>query len=98
MPRLAPLPRAFGHDCVSVQKLGWGGLTNGALLRKAEQDFDVFITGDRNLIFQQQLSNLDIAVCVLHTESTQLRHTLQVMPRVLDALTTIKPGEVIEIA
>jgi predicted nuclease of predicted toxin-antitoxin system len=71
-----------GHDCVSVQKLGWGGLTNGALLRKAEQDFDVFITGDRNLIFQQQLSNLDIAVCVLHTESTQLRHTLQLMPRV----------------
>ncbi len=49
-----------GHACVSVQKLGWDGLTNGTLLRKAEQDFDVFITGDRNIIFQQQLFNLDI--------------------------------------
>jgi predicted nuclease of predicted toxin-antitoxin system len=71
-----------GHDCVSVQKQGWGGLTNGALLRNAEQDFEVFITGDRNLIFQQQLSNLNIAVLVLHAESTQLRHTIQLMPRV----------------
>ncbi len=53
-----------GHDCVSVQKLGWDGLTNGALLRKAEQEFDVFLTGDRNLMFQQQLSTLDIAVLV----------------------------------
>jgi predicted nuclease of predicted toxin-antitoxin system len=60
-----------GHDCVSVQKQGWGGLTNSALLRKAEQDFDVFITGDRNLVFQQQLSDLDIAVLVLHAESMQ---------------------------
>lgn len=87
-----------GHDCASVQKLGWGGLSNGALLRKAEPDFDIFITGDRNLTFQQALSDLDIAVFVLHAESTQLRHTIQLMPRVLDALSTIKSGEVIEIA
>jgi len=45
-----------GHDCASVQKMGWGGLTNGALLEKAEQEFDVFLTGDRNLTFQQQTS------------------------------------------
>ncbi|MDQ3665707.1 MAG: DUF5615 family PIN-like protein [Acidobacteriota bacterium] len=86
------------HDCVSVQKLGWAGLTNGALLRKAERDFDVFITGDRNLIFQQQLSNLDISVLVLHAESTQLRHTIQLIPKVLSVLPTIKPGELIQIA
>jgi len=85
------------HDCISVQKLGWAGLTNGALLNKAEQDFDVFITGDRNLIFQQQLSNLDIAVLVLHAESTQLRHTIKLMPKVLGVLPTIKPGELIQI-
>lgn len=92
------LCRAFsGHDCVSVQKLGWGGLTNGALLRKAEPEFDVFITGDRNLIFQQQIGNLDIAVLVLQAESTQLRHTIQLMARVLDLLPTIKPGEVMQI-
>ncbi len=87
-----------GHECASVQKQGWGGLANGALLRKAELDFDVFITGDRNLVFQQQLSNLDISVLVLHAESTQLRHTVKLMPKVLDALTRIRPGELIQIA
>ncbi len=87
-----------GHDCVSVHKLGWDGLTNGALLRRAEQDFDVFITGDRNLVFQQQLSNVEIAVLVLHAESTQLRHTIKLMPKVLRVLPTIKRGELIQIA
>ena len=65
-----------GHECVSVQAAGWGGLTNGALLQLAADQFDVFITGDRNLAFQQNLSMLDIAVIVLHAENTQLRHTV----------------------
>lgn len=80
------------HDCTSVQKIGWSGLTNGALLEKAEQDFDVFITGDLNLIFQQQLSNFNIAVVVLHAESTQLNHTRELMPKVLALLPTLRPG------
>ncbi len=97
MPRLAPLPRALRSRLRlrSETRLGW--LTNGALLRKAEQDFDVFITGDRNLIFQQQLSNHDIGVLVLRGESTRLRHTIQLMPQVLGVLPTIKPGELIQI-
>lgn len=85
-----------GHDCTSVQKTGWGGLTNGALLRKAEQDFDIFITGDRNLSFQQQVSTLNIAVLVLHSESTQLHHTIQLIPKVLAILPTLQPGQLLE--
>lgn len=64
------------HACTSVQRMGWGGLANGELLRKAEQEFDVFLTGDRNLAFQQAPENFDIAVVVLHSESIQLKHTL----------------------
>jgi hypothetical protein len=52
-----------GHDCSSVQKMGWGGLTNGALLERAEKEFDVFVTGDRNLSFQQKVSSFNIARC-----------------------------------
>lgn len=70
---------------------------NGALLEKAQEEFDVFLTGDRNLTFQQELSKYNIAVVVLHADSIQLRHTLPLMPKVLDILPTIKPGEVIEI-
>ena len=59
-----------------MQKMGWSGLTNGALLEKAAKEFDVFLTGDRNLTFQQKTSSFEIAVVVLHAESIQLRHTL----------------------
>lgn len=51
-----------------------------ALLEKAEQEFDVFLTGDRNLNFQQETSRFDLGVVVLHA-SIQLRHTLPLMPK-----------------
>jgi len=86
-----------GHYCASVQKMGWGGLRNGELLKKAERDFDVFITGDLNLSFQQAVSTFDIAVVILHSASTQLHHTLPLMPKVLDILSTLKPREVADI-
>jgi hypothetical protein len=53
------LARALtGHYAVSAQKQGWGGIKNGALLALAEKEFDVFITGDRNLSFQQDVTKL----------------------------------------
>ena len=85
------------HDCVSVQKMGWGGRANGALLEKAAQEFDVFLTGDRNLTFQQDLHRFAIAVVVLHAPSTQLRDTQPLMPKVLELLPTVRRGEVIDI-
>lgn len=75
----------IGHYCVSVQKEGWGGIANGALLAKAELEFDVFLTGDLNLRFQQDLAGFKIAVVVLHAESTQLRSTLPLMPKLLES-------------
>jgi hypothetical protein len=55
--------------------MGWSGLTNGTLLEKAQQEFDVFLTGDQNLTFQQPTSRFELGVVVLHAESIQLRHT-----------------------
>lgn len=83
-----------GHDCSSVQKMGWGGLTNGALLQGAEREFDVFVTGDRNLSFQQNVAMFNIAVVVLHADSTQLAHTLPLMSELLMILADLEPGEV----
>lgn len=85
------------HHCVAAQKMGWSGLTNGELLRTAERDFDVFITGDRNLSFQQNVATFDIAVIILHSKSTQLNHTLPLMAKVLDRLSSIKSGDVVDI-
>src|SRR6266498_6102151 len=55
-----------GHYATSVQRMGWSGIKNGQLLALAEQNkFDVFLTGDRNLAFQQNTTQFRIAVVVL---------------------------------
>jgi predicted nuclease of predicted toxin-antitoxin system len=92
------LSRALtGHYAISTPKMGWAGLKNSALLLEAEKQFDVFITGDRNLNFQQDVTKYDIAVVVLHAKSTQLHHTLPLMPKVLTLLPTLKPGQVVDV-
>lgn len=85
------------HYCASVQQMDWGGLTNGALLQEAQTEFDVFLTGDTNLSFQQNLTNFHIAVIVLKAQSTRLVDTVKLMPQVLTLLTNIQPGHVIRI-
>lgn len=49
----------------TVQELGWNGLKNGELLKRAELQFDVFITADKKLRYQQNLSNTKLAIIVL---------------------------------
>ncbi len=85
------------HHCASVQQMHWGGLTNGALLQKAQTEFDVFLTGDTNLSFQQNLTKFNISVIVLEARSTRLIDTLQLMTQVLTILTSIEPGQVLRI-
>lgn len=84
-----------GHQCVSVGAIGWSGLTNGQLLKLAEQHFDAFLTADSNLTFQQNLTNLGLAVIVLKARSTRLADTLLLVPHVLTVLVTIKRGEIV---
>jgi len=78
--------------------MGWSGFTNGALLEKAEIAFDVFLTGDRNLSFQQATSRFQLVVVVLHAESIQLRHTSPLIPMVLALLPTLKSGQVVNVS
>ena len=54
-----------GHEVRTTRQMGWAAITNGELLRLAEGDFDVFLTVDRNLSFQQHLPTFGIAVVVL---------------------------------
>ena len=87
-----------GHYAVSAQKMGWSGIKNGKLLALAvENAFDVFITGDRNLTFQQNLTEFSIGIVVLEAEGIQLHHTLPLMPKVLALLPQLKPGTVVRV-
>jgi predicted nuclease of predicted toxin-antitoxin system len=93
------LGRAFsGHYAVSAQRLGWSGIQNGRLLALAvENGFEVFLTGDRNLAFQQNVTNFAIAVVVLEATGTQLHQTLPPFPKVLELLQSLKPGAVVRV-
>ncbi len=55
------------HSCSTVQDLGWGGIKNGDLLQRAEGEFDLFITSDQNLRYQQNLTGRRIAILELST-------------------------------
>jgi hypothetical protein len=73
--------------------MGWAAKKNGELLALAEAEFDVFITVDRNLSFQQNLSNLNIAVLILHAPSNRLADLRPLAARVLSSLPTLTLGK-----
>lgn len=81
-----------GHDVATVPEAGWASLKNGELLSRAQIEYDVFITTDRNLMFQQNLPKYDIAVVVLSGKSNRLKDLRALLPAVLDAIESAKPG------
>ena len=90
------LAREFpNHEVKTVPQMGWAGVKNGQLLALAEQEFDVFITVDSNLSFQQNLSQLDIAIVVLQASSNRLADLKPLAPKVLDVLDAVVKGQAI---
>lgn len=86
------------HDVVTVQEAEWAGKANGELLRLAEMEFDVFVTADQNLEYQQNLAGYEIAVVVLAAPTTRLSDLEALIPEVLSLLPTVEPGKVKRIA
>ena len=76
--RLAAELKEF--DVRTVAEQGWTGVTNGKLLGLAAGSFDVFVTVDRNLSFQQHLPKFDIAVVLLRAPSNRLADLLPLIP------------------
>jgi Domain of unknown function (DUF5615) len=67
------LAREFvGYAIKTVPQMGWAGIKDGQLLALAAGEFDIFITVDRNLSFQQNIPQFDIAVIVLEAPSNRL--------------------------
>src|SRR3989304_5275218 len=81
------------HDVRTVQQEAWAGLKNGELLTKAEAaGFSVFLTGDQNLEFQQNISKRGLGVVVLRAASNALEDLLPLVPAALTAIATVRPG------
>jgi hypothetical protein len=81
-----------GHDVKTVPEAGWASLKNGELLSRAQAEYDVFVTTDRNLMFQQNLPKFGIAVLVLAARTNRLRDLLPLVPKIAEAITSAKRG------
>ena len=75
-----------GHQSTTVQQAGWSGVKNGKLLALAATQFDVFLTVDQNIEFQQNLTALPIAVVVLVVRRTRIQSIEPLVPEVLAVL------------
>jgi len=68
------------HEVKTARQMGWAAITNGELLKLASEHFDVFVTVDRNLAFQQNLVSLPIPVVVLRAKTNRLADLKPLMP------------------
>jgi len=84
-----------GHDVNTAHQMGWTTIKNGALLALASQQFDVFVTVDRNLAFQQNLEGLSIAVIVLRAHTNRLADPKPLIPDLMVAIESAPPGTVL---
>ena len=80
-----------GHDCISVQKQGWKDIKNGELLALAAKEFDLFITSDQRIRYQQNLLRSTIAVLELSTNDLRAIRVAAAM--IQSEFSTIKPSE-----
>ena len=83
-----------GHDARTAPEMGWASKRNGELLALAAAEFDVFLTADRNLSYQQDVSRFDIAVIVLVARSNSIDDLRPLVPRILEVLATAERGRV----
>jgi hypothetical protein len=93
------VPRALrndipGHHVCTVTEMGWAGVKNGELLRRAASKFDILITVDRNLEYQQSFPDFSLAVIIVHTASNDIAVLRSFIPAVLAAFPQSRAGAV----
>jgi len=93
------LKRFFGpeHEVKTVPEAGWASKKNGELLRLMSGQFEVFVTVDRNMRYQNPLDKLSVGFIVLIARSNRREHLEPLMPQVLEALKTIAGGQIVEV-
>lgn len=85
------------HDVQTVPQMGWASKKNGELLRLAEGQFDVLVTTDQRLSYQQSVASFAIAVVVLVARRNKIEFLVPLVPDLERALGEVQPGEVREV-
>lgn len=93
------LKRSFKaeHTVLTVPECGWAGKKNGALLSLAEKEFDVFVTMDQGIEYQQNLLQFDLGIVFLKAFSNRRVDVEPLMPQVNQQIESIRPGSIIHI-
>jgi|SRR5882762_9058245 len=87
-----------GHDCQTARYAGLAGLKNGDLLDAAEKaKFDVFLTVDQGIEYQQNLSARKLAIIIFQAKSNRLKDLLPLVPACLARIESIQPGQIVSI-
>jgi predicted nuclease of predicted toxin-antitoxin system len=86
-----------GHACETVPDAGLAGKQNGELLALAEGEFDVLITIDKNIRYQQNVAGRQIAILIIRAASNDIEDVRPQISHVLTALESIRPGEIVEV-
>ncbi len=87
-----------GHRVHTVAEMGWKSFSNGELLARASGLFEIFLTPDRKLQYQQNVPQFDITVIVLIARRNRFQDYEPLIPRVTEELARIRPGEVLRIS
>jgi predicted nuclease of predicted toxin-antitoxin system len=87
----------FGHECKTVREVGFGSKKNGELIALADGEWDVLLTNDRNVKFQQNMTGRKISILVLYAKSNRLKDMLPLIPACAQALLSIQSGQVVEV-
>jgi hypothetical protein len=85
----------IGHECKTAQHRGWGGITNGDLLKKAEGQIDVFITSDQNIRYPQNLAQRLIPI--LERSTNDLRRIRAAADSIRAALAGLQTGHYVRL-
>lgn len=90
---LLPHFESEGHEVVHVEELGWKGIRNSELLARTSAEYDVLITGDTNMRYQQNLARYQIAVVVLQPRVKVLEQLIALVPDALAKLPVAPVGQ-----
>ena len=87
-----------GHSTVTVQRIGWASITNGKLLALAADEFDVLLTADQGMEYQQNLTTLPISILIVLARSNRIEDLAVAVPVILAALAELPPRALRKVA
>jgi predicted nuclease of predicted toxin-antitoxin system len=88
---------AMGHACQTVRQAGFGSKKNGELLALADGQWDVLLTSDRNIKYQQNMTGRSVSILILCAKSNRMKDLLPLMAACAQALLSIQAGQVVEV-